>query len=87
MKVDINFIISHQAELHNIIKKEIASYINKIYNKNLYKCTLMKIYLLSDIENEYGFLFNWPGDAEYGKGIQIKDLSVKKIGSAEIAFL
>lgn len=87
MKIDINFIISHQVELHNIIEKEIASYTNKIYNKNSYKYTLMKIYLFSDTENEYGFLFNWSGDTEHGIGVKIKDLSVKKIGSAEIAFL
>lgn len=47
----------------------------------------MKIYLFPDVENEFGFLFRWSGDTEHGIGVKLKDLSVKKIGSSEIAFI
>lgn len=87
MKRDIGFILSHQIDLFQIIDKEIVLYIDSVYQKKLDKFTLLKIYLFSDIEDEYGFLFDWSGDIEHGIGIKIKNLKVKDIGSGEIAFL
>lgn len=87
MKRDIGFILSHQIDFFQVIGKEIVLYIDSVYQKKLDKLTLLKIYLFSDIEDEYGFLFDWSGDIEHGIGIKIKNLKVKDIGSGEIAFL
>lgn len=87
MKRDIGFILFHQIDLFQVIDKEIVLYIDSVYQKKLDKFTLLKIYLFPDIEDEYGFLFDWSGDIEHGIGIKIKNLKVKDIGSGEIAFL
>lgn len=87
MKEDINFIISHQVKIHEIIESEIIAYINRVYKNRVHDFLLMKIYLFPDVENEFGFLFRWSGDTEHGIGVKLKDLSVKKIGSSEIAFI
>lgn len=87
MKNDIEFIILHQDELHNLIDKEIALYTKEVYKKEPYNFTLIKIYIFPDSQKEYGFLFGWLGDIEHGVGLRTQNLLVKKIGSAEASFL
>ncbi|KHN62586.1 hypothetical protein OI70_01665 [Dickeya fangzhongdai] len=84
---DINFIINNQDIFFQVSEKEISSYIASVYKSKHVSFKLMKIYIFPDVENEFGFLFRWLGDAEHGIGIKFSGLSVKKIGSAEVAFL
>ncbi|WP_107758943.1 hypothetical protein [Dickeya sp. Secpp 1600] len=84
---DVNFIINNQEDFFKISEREISSYIASVYNRKDVSFKLMKIYIFPDMENEFGFLFRWVGDAEHGIGIKFSGLSVKKIGSAEVAFL
>ena len=87
MKQDINYILSHQVKIYGIIEAEIVSYISRVYKNNLHDFELMKIYIFPDVESEFGFLFRWSGDTEHGIGIKLNKLSIKKIGSSEIAFM
>lgn len=87
MKNDINFITLHQDELHEVIDKKTTLYTNENYNKKSFKLELVKTYLLPDIQNEYGFLFDWLGDTEHGIGVKTKNLLVKEIGGTETVFL
>ena len=84
---DIAFILNNQDEFFELAKKEISLYANKSCGSKEIAFKLMKIYIFPDIENEFGFVFRWHGDTEHGIGIKFLGLSVKKIGSAEIAFL
>ncbi|WKV51799.1 hypothetical protein [Dickeya fangzhongdai] len=84
---DVNFIINNQDDFFKISEREISSYIASVYKSKDVRFKLMKIYIFPDMENEFGFLFRWVGDAEHGIGIKFSGLSVKKIGSAEVAFL
>jgi hypothetical protein len=90
MQNNIDFIKSHQVELHHIINNEITAYITQIYKQDggkvLSQISLIKIYLLPE-KDEYGFMFVWPGDSEHGIGVKLKNLSMIKIGYAETAFL
>ncbi|OCG17779.1 DUF6985 domain-containing protein [Gilliamella sp. WF3-4] len=91
MKDAIDFITSHQIELYNIINNEMTTYISQVYNqdgnKALSQISLTKIYILLDEKDEYGLMFAWSGDSEHGIGIKMKNMSIVKIGVAEIAFL
>ncbi|WP_042859273.1 hypothetical protein [Dickeya sp. NCPPB 3274] len=84
---DVNFMINNQDDFFKISEREISSYIASVYKSKDVRFKLMKIYIFPDMENEFGFLFRWVGDAEHGIGIKFSGLSVKKIGSAEVAFL
>ncbi|AOR63367.1 hypothetical protein [Pectobacterium wasabiae] len=87
MVSDINFILKNQDAFFKLSEEKIASYVYSIYKNKDVSFKLMKIYIYPDIENEFGFLFRWRGDTEHGIGIKFSGLSVKKIGSSEIAFL
>ncbi|QQA75807.1 hypothetical protein [Pectobacterium parmentieri] len=87
MVSDINFILKNQNEFLKLSEEKIASYVYSVYKKKDVSFKLMKVYISPDIENEFGFLFRWSGDTEHGIGIKFSGLSVKKIGSSEIAFL
>lgn len=84
---DIDFIFKNQDKIFDLSKKEILLYIERFYESKELSFKLMKIYVFPDIENEFGFVFRWRGDTEHGIGIKFSGLSVKKIGSAEVAFL
>ncbi|OCG12242.1 hypothetical protein A9G24_08960 [Gilliamella sp. App6-5] len=90
MQNNIDFIKSHQVELHHIINNEITAYITQVYKQDggkvLSQISLIKIYLLPE-KDEYGFMFAWSGDSEHGIGVKLKNLSMIKIGYAETAFL
>ncbi|AOR61108.1 hypothetical protein F6Q07_10165 [Pectobacterium parmentieri] len=87
MVSDINFILKNQNEFLKLSEEKIASYVYSVYKNKDVSFKLMKVYISPDIENEFGFLFRWSGDTEHGIGIKFSGLSVKKIGSSEIAFL
>ncbi|OCG41380.1 hypothetical protein A9G28_06205 [Gilliamella sp. Fer1-1] len=91
MKDAIDFITSHQIELYNIINNEMTTYISQVYNqdgnKALSQISLTKIYILLDEKDEYGLMFAWSEDSEHSIGIKMKNMSIVKIGAAEIAFL
>ncbi|AFI92535.1 hypothetical protein EXT68_17230 [Pectobacterium parmentieri] len=87
MVSDINFILKNQNEFLKLSEERIASYVYSVYKNKDVSFKLMKVYISPDIENEFGFLFRWSGDTEHGIGIKFSGLSVKKIGSSEIAFL
>ncbi|WP_038903849.1 hypothetical protein [Dickeya zeae] len=84
---DVNFIINSQDDFLKVSEREISSYVASVYKSKDVSFKLMKIYIFPDVENEFGFLFRWVGDTEYGIGIKFSGLSVKKIGSAEVAFI
>ena len=87
MVSDVNFIIDNQNDFFKASEKVISSYIASVYKSNDVSFKLMKVYIFPDVEGEFGFLFRWVGDTEHGIGIKFSGLSVKKIGSAEVAFL
>ncbi|MFP1868239.1 hypothetical protein [Lonsdalea quercina] len=84
---DIDFIFKNQSDFFKLSEKEISSYIDRVYKSKNASFDLIKIYIFPDTENEFGFVFRWSGDTEHGIGIKFLGLSVKKIGSAEVAFL
>jgi len=84
---DINFIFENQNEFFRLSMAEMSSYVEKLYKSKDLSFKLMKIYIFPDIENEFGFVYRWAGDTEHGIGIKFAGLSVKKIGSSEVAFL
>ncbi|PXW38285.1 hypothetical protein DFO54_1235 [Erwinia sp. AG740] len=84
---DVNFIINNQDDFFKVSEREISSYVASVYKSKNVSFKLMKIYIFPDVENEFGFLFRWVGDTEHGIGIKFSGLSVKKIGSAEVAFI
>ena len=87
MFADINFMIKHQDVFFERSEEYLASYIKSHYNREDTSFKLMKIYIFPDILDEYGFIFRWEGDIEHGIGIRFSGLSVKEIGSAEVAFM
>ncbi|WP_409309524.1 hypothetical protein [Pectobacterium sp. B1J-3] len=84
---EIDSILKNQEKIFSLLKKEILLYIDRNYKNGDFCLKLMKIYVFPDIENELGFIFRWNGDTEHGIGVRMSGLSVKKIGSAEMAFL
>lgn len=87
MEGDVNFIINNQDDFFKISEREISSYVASVYKSKDVSFKLMRIYIFPDVENEFGFLFRWVGNTEHGIGIKFSGLSVKKIGSAEVAFI
>ncbi|WNN47250.1 hypothetical protein RIN58_12585 [Siccibacter colletis] len=87
MIADINFIIKHQDVFFERTEEYFASYIKSHYNSEDTSFKLMKIYIFPDVHDEYGFIFRWEGDTEHGIGIRFSGLSVKEIGSSEVAFM
>lgn len=83
----VDFIVNNQHVIHRILHKEVSSYIDKVYKNQSGTFSLTKIYILPDITDEFGFMLRWPGDSEHGIGVKFSGTSVKKIGSAEVAFL
>lgn len=84
---DIDFIFKSQDDFFKLSASAISSYVYKIYKSKDVSFKLVKIYIFPDIEDEFGFIFRWGGDTEHGIGIKFSGLSVKAIGSSEIAFL
>lgn len=87
MIANINFMIKHQDVFFEKSEEYLTSYIKSHYNSEGASFKLMKIYIFPDIHDEYGFIFRWEGDTEHGIGIRFSGLSVKEIGSAEVAFM
>ncbi|QQK71260.1 hypothetical protein [Pectobacterium versatile] len=84
---DIDFIFKNQDDFFKLSVSEISSYVHSVYKSKDVSFKLVKIYIFPDIDDEFGFIFRWSGDTEHGIGIKFSGLSVKEIGSSEIAFL
>ena len=87
MKKDIDFIIKKKKDFFDKIATETQAYSKRIYGADVKHLILLKVYLSSDEDNEFGFMFSTNLDEEHGIGIKFKGLEVKKIGSGETAFL
>lgn len=83
----VEHIVDNQYVIHKLLHKEISSYINATYKIPDRTFSLTKIYIFPDVADEFGFVFRWPGDIEHGIGVKLSGASVKKVGSAEVAFL
>ncbi|MFM2482555.1 hypothetical protein [Celerinatantimonas sp. YJH-8] len=84
---DINFIIDNKLKFFELSKKEICNYVKAMHDSKNINIKLIKVYIFPDIRHEFGFMFRWEDDIEHGIGVKFFGLEVKKIGSAEVAFL
>ena len=83
----IAFLIHQQHAILDIAIIEAQNYTARIYSAALRDLTLIKIYLLSQEEREFGLLFSTQIDPEHGIGMKFNGYDLTEIGSAETAFL
>lgn len=83
----VDFLIHQQHAIFDIAIIAAQNYTARIYSAALSDLTLIKIYLLSQEEREFGLLFSTQIDPEHGIGMKFKGYDLTEIGSAETAFL
>lgn len=82
----VDFLFSHQKEMHNNAKAEISFYTQKVYQSKETDLELLKVYIFQGEREQFGLLFRWLGDTEHGVGVRFSGIDVKKVGPADIAF-
>lgn len=70
------------------IEEHISEYLNRVYSKDSKDYELEHIYIyVEDDIGTFGLMFRLEIDIEHGLGIKFEDFEIKKVGSADIAFV
>lgn len=79
---------SHWDEATKDLHTKVSDYVKNLYKEDIGKYELLDIYIyLDDKMGTFGLMYRLENDIEHGLGVKFEDFKIKKVGSADTAFL